>query len=321
MKYVAPVNTNRFNRKALFQVAVPYTVFSIAAPRSFAASIVQEASLDILGQTKLVTPQTLSFSWLDQFLTQLGLLQTTRPTPMRIPRTSLYRPFAVLLMRSSYEAADDLDFVPMDRFQKEFFLLRADEWELYRLEHDVRQGDLSETAYFDFISAAQYATIHKLMCDSPSRVFEERVGAEGETKLVQRNAAVSDTALPALLLERAGDRILDGLYQNFTGSGFYTQPPEPCSDFSCLVKNFAQLGELLKENGYAKDIQVADRGDLTTQVYLQVVRLGIVLASNKNKCYQLSNYVILLMSFDFAWRFRYWFTVTPVNHFDQKRCE
>ena len=36
-----------------------------------------------------------------------------------LPRARLDQDFAVLLMRSSYAVADELDFMPMDAFQQE----------------------------------------------------------------------------------------------------------------------------------------------------------------------------------------------------------
>ena len=36
-----------------------------------------------------------------------------RPTPVRLPRTIVYKPFAVLLMMSCYDAVDQLNFVTM----------------------------------------------------------------------------------------------------------------------------------------------------------------------------------------------------------------
>jgi hypothetical protein len=33
-------------------------------------------------------------------------------------------------MRSSYAVADELDYTPMDGFQREFFLFRQDEWQV-----------------------------------------------------------------------------------------------------------------------------------------------------------------------------------------------
>ena len=45
----------------------------------------------------------------------------------------------MLLMRSCYDAVDQLNFVPMDQFQKDFFLLRQTEWEKYLAENDCKQ--------------------------------------------------------------------------------------------------------------------------------------------------------------------------------------
>lgn len=64
--------------------------------------------------------------------------------------------FAVQLMRLSYAVVDDLDFVPMDEFQRDFFLFRQDEWEDYRGYHPtVMQGDLADPLYLDFIRYEQ----------------------------------------------------------------------------------------------------------------------------------------------------------------------
>jgi hypothetical protein len=52
------------------------------------------------------------------------LLRAFRPKPPRLLRPRLDKDFAVLLMRSSYNALDDLDCVPMDQFQRDFFLIR-----------------------------------------------------------------------------------------------------------------------------------------------------------------------------------------------------
>lgn len=83
-----------------------------------------------------------------------------RPTHVGIPRKRMDLQFAIQLMRNSYNMVDELDFVPMDEFQKDFFLFRQSEWEDYRNYHpNVMQGDLSDPLYFDFISFCQYAVI------------------------------------------------------------------------------------------------------------------------------------------------------------------
>ena len=53
---------------------------------------------------------------------------------LALPRRQLDQEFAVLLMRSSYAVADELDFMPMDGFQKEQFIFRQNEWDKYREE-------------------------------------------------------------------------------------------------------------------------------------------------------------------------------------------
>lgn len=83
--------------------------------------------------------------------------------------------FAVLLMRSSYNSVDELDCVPMNEFQKQFFLFRQTEWEDYHNKHpNVLQADLADPSYFDFISFAQYATISAQL-RQPRQSFVELV--------------------------------------------------------------------------------------------------------------------------------------------------
>lgn len=56
-------------------------------------------------------------------------------------------------------------------------------------------GDLSDAKYFDFISAAQFATITRAM-ENGQQIFEELVGAEGEKTVVKY--ASSAPNIPAL---------------------------------------------------------------------------------------------------------------------------
>jgi hypothetical protein len=107
----------------------------------------------------------------------LMLQKASRPKVKALPRGRLATEFAILLMRSSYAVADDLDFMPMNEFQRAMFLLRQDEWDTYRTELPVTQGDLADPAYFDFMSFCQYATIADGMRNG-RRIFEE-VAREG----------------------------------------------------------------------------------------------------------------------------------------------
>ena len=103
-------------------------------------------------------------------------LRLVRPAPPKILRQRLNLDFAVLLMRSSYAATDAIDIIAMNQFQRDFFLIRSAEYEPYTTllgPGFVQQGDLTDPAYFDFISFAQYATINRALSD-PANIFEEQ---------------------------------------------------------------------------------------------------------------------------------------------------
>jgi len=65
------------------------------------------------------------FEWLGR---QVELKLRPKPYVDGI-RLQVDKDLAVLLMRSSYSISDDLDFIAMDQFQKEFFFVRQAEWE------------------------------------------------------------------------------------------------------------------------------------------------------------------------------------------------
>ena len=148
-----------------------------------------------------------------------------RPKPARVLRPRMNLDFAVLLMRSSYNAVDDLDIVAMDQFQRDFFLIRQAEYKTYADSLGagaMQQGDLADPNYFDFISFAQYATILREIVNPPS-VFEEQqpvdVG-EGEPQqfnsvVVKRNPSVLNNDLPRKFDEIVGNAILDKLIEKF----------------------------------------------------------------------------------------------------------
>lgn len=72
----------------------------------------------------------------------------------------------------------------------------------------IKQGDLTDPDYFDFISFAQYATVAMAIRNGRD-FFEEKVGAEGEKITVQRDPDFKDNArLPEEHARRVGDKIL-----------------------------------------------------------------------------------------------------------------
>jgi hypothetical protein len=111
------------------------------------------------------------------------------PAPLPLfPRRSLDRPFAVLLMRSCYDAlADAVPGYPMSAFQAAFWTRRADEWEAYiRARADAGaaeprppQGDLTAASYFDFISHAQWGALDVAVEGAADLLAAPLLAAEG----------------------------------------------------------------------------------------------------------------------------------------------
>lgn len=152
------------------------------------------------------------------------------------------------------------------------FLARQNEWEKYLEENDCKQGDLSDPMYFDFISAAQFATVTQLMGEG-KLIFEERTGAEGTVSVVSRDASLqNDEVLPAAFFRIAGDKMYAGLMANFTGENFYTQPPQPTAagaPDSDVIAGLSQLYKKMVELGYALEVKVSAESAMPAQQYLQ----------------------------------------------------
>ncbi|KAL2652578.1 hypothetical protein R1flu_020706 [Riccia fluitans] len=177
------------------------------------------------------------------------------PEPVQFPRKNLSMKFAVLLMRSAYEAVDDLDFVPMNKFQQKFWKLRQSELEPYTLQYKplkVKYGDLTDPLYFDFISFSQFATISQEIRNSEV-VFQEKVGANGETRTVRRDASLSDNSkLPTAFIKRAGDLIYQRLVEGFEDQSFNAPSPLPeGSSFDTIVVGVRKVLQILVDQGYA----------------------------------------------------------------------
>lgn len=114
------------------------------------------------------------------------LQRKMRPKPPKVLRPKISQDFAILLMRSSYNALDEMDCISMNQFQRDFFLIRASEYETYTRnvgDGMVQQGDLTDPYYFDFISFAQYKTINREIINDPLFVFEEQqIPPEGSSQ-------------------------------------------------------------------------------------------------------------------------------------------
>jgi hypothetical protein len=159
------------------------------------------------------------------------LKRKLRPKPPKVLRRKLSQDFAVLLMRSSYNALDELDCVAMDQFQRDFFLIRSSEYQDYINALGVgmvQQGDLTDPYYFDFISFVQYRTINRELTQDPPYVFQEMQPVEQEQQtetdgaktkfvsvVVRRDPRLTNVMLVPTHSSKVGSAILDRLDEIF----------------------------------------------------------------------------------------------------------
>lgn len=210
------------------------------------------------------------------------LERKTHPRPIKTLRPRLNKDFAVMLMRSSYNALDELDCVSMEQFQRDFFIIRQAEYEPYvRALGDgfVQQGDLTDPYYFDFISFAQYSTINRDIKDAPF-VFEEKQPQEvqeGEMQkfipvVVKRDPTITNAMLPGEHSKKVGNAILNYFRETFGGTS--SSLPEVDSDESPTLDQLnsalEQLVKLFLLNGFAFD------GKLTASVDRQLFQILFV---------------------------------------------
>jgi hypothetical protein len=191
------------------------------------------------------------------------VLRMIRPKPPKVLRARLDEDFAVLLMRSSYNALDQLDCVAMDQFQRDFFITRQAEYGPYIESLGpglVQQGDLRDPYYFDFISFAQFLTINREFIDAPS-VFEESQPVDVGENEPQKFVKVVVRRDPSLINDRlaeehgriVGDAILNRLDEVFGDTAAslpkYGTKPNPVQ----LLSAYSQLVKLFLVNGFAWD--------------------------------------------------------------------
>lgn len=196
-----------------------------------------------------------------------GLGSFMQAEVVRVPRARLNLKLAVLSLHSSYEAVDELNFVPMDSFQKLFWKRRADMYEAYLLLLSPlrvrQQGDLEDPLYFDYICLAQLDTIGKLMRPGAAlQVFQEATGAEGTVQTVTRDPSLRDDALlPEAYARLVGDKLFIGLRDGFEEEVFGGPgacAAESADRFACALDGVRRLLAVFVERGFAFSGEVLD---------------------------------------------------------------
>ena len=205
-----------------------------------------------------------------------------RPGPINVPRKRLELPFAVQLMRSSYNTADELDFVAMDEFQKDFFKYRSYEWEDYRAKHpNILQGDLADPNYFDFISFAQYAVINEKMKNAKIE-FVEKFNADGDTRVVRRET--SNALLVPTHSSKVGDIVLDYIIETYSQNGLVPKEIGKKKKASEFLEDAKMIVDVFTINGYCLDSEIVElemgNNDTKKGNRKKMVRLNLKLPAN-----------------------------------------
>jgi len=169
---------------------------------------------------------------------------------------------------------DDLDFMPMDQFQKSFWLFRQGEQESYNLQYSplkARTGDLTDPLYFDFVAFCQYAVIGREILKG-AQVFKEFCEeCVDQARIVRRDPAYADnTMLPSLFNKAAGDKIYDGLLNGFRDEVFGAPAPLPkAAGLQQVVAGVKELTDVLVKAGFALKSEVVPVDESSFRMSLQ----------------------------------------------------
>jgi len=227
------------------------------------------------------------------------LQRKMRPKPPKVLRPKISQDFAVLLMRSSYNALDEMDCISMNQFQRDFFLIRASEYETYTRnvgDGMVQQGDLTDPYYFDFISFAQYKTINREIINDPLFVFEEqqippegssqeRTDARGNARfvpvVVKRDPTLTNAMLIPTHSSKVGSTILDKLEETFRETELKIPNVVYRRNSSTLLSSgIRQIVSLFLINGYAFNGEVVEN-DAVSKKYVITLNAPVTLWGGK----------------------------------------
>jgi hypothetical protein len=208
------------------------------------------------------------------------VMRLLRNNPPKILRQRLAQDFAVLLMRTSYSIVDELDIIPMNQFQRDFFLIRTAEYEPYIQSLGpgyVQQGDLTDPSYFDFISFAQFLTINRALSD-PAFVFEGLKPVENPDNRTDDNMSTKQQFKPVIVRRTISNDQLIPFFDESFGTTLlryfddvYGNTPSALTindlssnnrpSISAVQESLTQLVKLFLINGFAWDgrVEVSNR--------------------------------------------------------------
>ena len=180
-------------------------------------------------------------------------------------RKTLEIALAVALLRSSYDAIDELNICAMDEFQIKSWKTRQLSYEAYKAliyPLAMEQGDLKNPLYFDHMSFSQYSTLNAILNRNngkPDMEFDEKLGFDGEVKRVKRdeNFPTRKELIPAFSY-LVGRNIF-----NFFKNGFELTEDKPFDG----VPEFINLNGS-KTSSVTSDTKIVDGVKALLQVFL-----------------------------------------------------
>lgn len=191
--------------------------------RAFFASTFSAASLSLA-----ILPQvTHAVAPITEAEASGGMSRIMRPKPPSkdVLRQKLSSDFAILLTRASYVETAQLDIIPINQLERDMYLIRTSEYQPYvKSIESVKQGDLTDPYYFDYMNFVQFSTINRAIAD-PDNDYEEmqpimKEGGEPgeqtpEFKSVHVTRTLPDDELVSTYDKRVGAAILSYLDDTF----------------------------------------------------------------------------------------------------------
>ena len=192
----------------------------------------------------------------------VGLARWKRPKPpaRKISRQDLAQDFAIMLIRSSYIETVQLEIGPMNQLERDMYLVRTAEYEPYRnLVEAVKQGDLTDPYYFDYMSLVQYLTINRALknpqteYDQQEPIMEDNGLQSSRFNAVHIKRSLPDDMLVSTHDERVGTAIL-GYLNDIFGNTSIAIPKFNSEDkpsHAQVLQALKQLINLFLVNGFA----------------------------------------------------------------------
>ena len=195
----------------------------------------------------------------------VGVPRWTRPkppSPTKVPRQPLGLDLAVMLTRGSYIETAQLDVGPVQQLERDMYLVRTSEYEPYRdslaeVGATLKQGDLTDPYYFDYMSLVQYLTINRALShpeaeyDDQEFIMDDNGVATADFNTRHVSRSVPNDKLVTTHDERVGTAILSYLTDVFGSTEIAIPAYDSFPDTTQVFRALKQLVNLFLVSGFA----------------------------------------------------------------------